>query len=276
MLLAIIEKAAAYAGAFFVSAVFSSSAAAGECVLDRQAGKVEKVQLKDVIDGDTIRLTDGRLVRFTNINAPEIAYKDKPAEPYGEQARKLVDKLLRINRTILLQVSPQKQDHYGRTLGQIFTAEEESVSEALLKNGLSFQTFMSDHDFYQSCFTQQEKKARKNILGVWKNNPISVTNNNDIHAGFMMVRGKVHGFSSSQKSQYIQLNIGEDMVLSVPKAIAPQHWVHSLINRTVEARGWVVDRNNKKNVKRWMMIIHQSDSISILGLPSKEAARIEY
>jgi len=44
-------------------------------------------QIKWVVDGDTVVLSDGQRVRYIGINAPELAHDDHKAEPYGEESK---------------------------------------------------------------------------------------------------------------------------------------------------------------------------------------------
>ena len=44
------------------------------------------IEVKDAVDGDTLRLTDGRLVRYLGIDAPEIDHKTGRADPFGHAA----------------------------------------------------------------------------------------------------------------------------------------------------------------------------------------------
>ena len=54
-----------------------------------------------VDDGDTVLLADGRRLRYIGINAPEVAYKEKKGEPFGEAAKdRAVDRLRPFNRQL--------------------------------------------------------------------------------------------------------------------------------------------------------------------------------
>jgi endonuclease YncB( thermonuclease family) len=93
----VIKKRASHRGAFFVGvlffvlALFVSPVWAVECRADRID---ETVSVSQVVDGDTLRLKDGRLIRFIGINTPELARKEKPAEPLAKKARKVLQSLL--------------------------------------------------------------------------------------------------------------------------------------------------------------------------------------
>lgn len=61
------------------------------CPLPQQA---QQVVVRQVVDGDTLRLVDGRSVRLIGINAPEIGRKGRTSEPYAEAARRRLQALV--------------------------------------------------------------------------------------------------------------------------------------------------------------------------------------
>ena len=70
-------KEASLVGAFFVSIFFSLQAAA----LCPASEPLSRVKVATVIDGDTLRLVDGRSVRLIGLNATEMGRKGRSAEP---------------------------------------------------------------------------------------------------------------------------------------------------------------------------------------------------
>ena len=67
-------KKASLVGAFFVS-VICLSAAQAYCPASERAGHRSAVQR--VVDGDTLRLSDGRNVRMIGLNTPELGKKGR-------------------------------------------------------------------------------------------------------------------------------------------------------------------------------------------------------
>ena len=66
-----------------VGAAFATSPATEDCPVDRID---EFVKVRQVFDGDTILLMDGRKVRLLGINSPELEHDDRPAEPLATGA----------------------------------------------------------------------------------------------------------------------------------------------------------------------------------------------
>src|SRR3989304_3808831 len=64
---------------------------AASCAPDRID---EYAKVKQVFDGDTIQLTDGRKLRLVGINSPELGKEDRPPEPYADQAHRAPSSVL--------------------------------------------------------------------------------------------------------------------------------------------------------------------------------------
>ena len=83
-------KKASLAGAFFVSAIWLSGAQAFCPAPDGLAS----VAVQRVVDGDTLRLSDGRSVRMIGLNTPELGKKGRADEPFAVTARKRLEALV--------------------------------------------------------------------------------------------------------------------------------------------------------------------------------------
>ena len=69
-----LTKKAPLTGAFFFFWLISFSLQAA-CPIP---GKLPTYNVRKVVDGDTLRLVDGRSVRLIGLNAPELARKGRP------------------------------------------------------------------------------------------------------------------------------------------------------------------------------------------------------
>ncbi|MDG6404383.1 thermonuclease family protein, partial [Pseudomonas quasicaspiana] len=76
-------KKASLVGAFFVAAIWLPAAQA----LCPASSSLPVAQVERVVDGDTLRLKDGRNVRMVGINTPETGKKSRSAEPFAEAAK---------------------------------------------------------------------------------------------------------------------------------------------------------------------------------------------
>ena len=268
LLEAVLKKAPAFAGAFFAFVIFATNVRADSCWLNKQAGPVEKVQLDYVVDGDTLWLKDGRKVRLISINAPETEREERPAEPYGKEAKQGLERLLVKQKDLLLQT--QGKDHYGRVLGHLLTADGQLVSAALLGQGLGFQTFMEAPHLYSDCLKAQEAKARKEKLGVWHKNPVIDLTGPSPESGFHLVYAELDKVSRPGKGDALWLEMKNNLVVKISKQVASQAWLNSLQGHKLEIRGWLIDRKEgrkllKKGFKRWLIPLYQTDSIRVIN-----------
>ncbi len=85
-----LDRRASLAGALFVfwagilSVLPLPAVAAVVCAPDRIDAQV---RVSHVIDGDTVRLSDGRHLRLIGVDTPELAHNGAPAQPLGIEAR---------------------------------------------------------------------------------------------------------------------------------------------------------------------------------------------
>lgn len=90
--------------------------------------------MQQVVDGDSLRLVDGRKVRLIGINTPELGRDGKPDEPLSVKARDALEKII-ATHTITLKMGPDKTDHYGRTLAYVMLPDGSSAGEKCCKWG---------------------------------------------------------------------------------------------------------------------------------------------
>ena len=117
----------------------------------------ETVLISDVLDGDTIRLEDGRTIRLLNINSPE---KNQPLSELATNYLKQYE-----NQTIQLEI--QGTGVYGRLLGRIFS--KDYLNLELIKKGFAHKYIVDDSEL--KLFIKEEEKARNEELGIWERSP---------------------------------------------------------------------------------------------------------
>jgi endonuclease YncB( thermonuclease family) len=81
-----------------------------------------------VLDGDTLRLADGRRIRLRSVDAPELG------RPFADEARAFTAARLQAGALTLSPADPP-HDRYGRLLADVLV-DGESLQEALLAAGL--------------------------------------------------------------------------------------------------------------------------------------------
>ena len=254
----LLKKKASLVGAFFVAAIWQLPAQA-LCTLpaDLQGG-VQSVAVRQVIDGDTLRLKDGRNVRLIGINAPEIGRKGRPSEPYAVAARQRLQALVKASGgRVELLPGTEPRDKYKRTLAHVFDRSGHNLEEQLLGEGLGYRIAVAPNTALRDCHQPAEQAARSARAGLWGQPPV-IAPGHLRQAGFALVAGQVQSVEHSGGAIWIEL--GHSLVLQVPARLsrnfAPD-FTDGLEGRRVEARGWVLDRSRKAGLKpgqaRWML-----------------------
>ena len=126
----------------------------------------ENVAVKRIVDGDTIELADGRLVRYIGVNAPEINHERNTAEPFGFEARMRNAELVGGHR-IRLEFDAERLDAYGRTLAYVFLPDGSMVNEKLLRAGLSYCLYKMPNVKYEGRLLKAQRDAMQARIGLW-------------------------------------------------------------------------------------------------------------
>ena len=136
--------------------------------------------VREVIDGDTIVLRDGRKVRYLGINAPE--HRQLYAREATNFNRRLVSGL-----PVRLEFDQVREDRHGRLLAYVYATkcevrgtkcgEETLVNEQLLAEGLAHVFFMPPNTRFAERFLQVQEKAHTARRGMWKavRGPLKIT-----------------------------------------------------------------------------------------------------
>jgi endonuclease YncB( thermonuclease family) len=170
----------------------------------------ERVRVEYVYDGDTIKLDDGRRLRFIGINTPEL--NDKHTRLLANAARSALQHLL---------------DSGDQTL--------------LLQQGFATALVVPPNTWGAHCYQRIENEARIDRKGLWGHSdyqpqaadklPLSTR-------GFRIVQGRVNGIRDSRYTLWI--DIDGPLVLQISKQdLGNFDSLESLIGKQIEARGWI-------------------------------------
>lgn len=258
-------KKASLVGAFFVSALCAYQAQAFCPMPDGLPG----VEVQRVVDGDTLRLIDGRSVRLIGLNAPELGRQNRSAEPFAEEARRRLQALVAASDgRIRLQVGSQAKDHYGRTLAHAYDGRGRNLEAQLLAEGLGYWLAVAPNLALVECLKTAERGARQARLGLWRQSSVQAPGQLR-RGGFTLVRGEVVRIERNRGG--IWLEMGGSLVLRVHEELFDSfdmRQLQDLSGRTVEARGWVVDRAKRGGLKagqaRWMLPLTDQAMLEVL------------
>ena len=126
------------------------------------------VWVDKAVDGDTLRLQDGRLVRYMGINTPEIDHLTHHADPFGWKAHRLNQQLV-AGKKVRLEPDMARKDRYGRILADVYDEEGQLVSLLLISKGLCyFYPHPSDAKATDDRLLSAQRNAMKQRSGIWE------------------------------------------------------------------------------------------------------------
>ncbi|MHC8316599.1 thermonuclease family protein [Pseudomonas sp. LB3P31] len=247
-------KKASLAGAFFVSAIWLPGA---QAFCPAPAG-LASAMVQRVVDGDTLRLSDGRSVRMIGLNTPELGKQGRTDEPFAVAARKRLEALVAASDgQVRLLPGQESQDRYGRTLAHVYGADGANLEAQMLAEGLGFQVAVAPNVDLAGCQQAAERSAREARLGVWRQSPV-VEAGQISASGFVVLSGHVSKVQRNGGGVWIELQ--DSVVLRVAPNLLRQFdlpALDKLQGKQVEARGWVVDRSRRGGLKngqaRWLL-----------------------
>lgn len=257
-------RKASILGAFFVS-VLASLPARALCPLE---GPSEQVRVASVIDGDTLRLQDGKSVRLIGLNAPEIRHRGQPAEPYAEAARRRLQALVDADDGyVKLQRGLQAKDAYGRLLAHAFDRQGRNLEAVLLEEGLGYFVAIAPNTALAGCHQPIEREARQARKGLWRD--LSPVSPRDLRqGGFALLKGRIERVETNRSGVWLEFD--GPLVVQIPSQ-ALEHFeegfLDNLSGRRVEVRGWVVDRKGRvrSSQARWLIKITHPSMLDFLS-----------
>lgn len=128
-------------------------------------------QVKRVIDGDTIELTNSEKVRYLGIDTPETSKRSPEGDwvynpqPYAEMAKDFNKKLVE-GKSVRLEFDVEKRDKYNRLLAYCFVGDA-FVNVRLLEEGLAMLYTSPPNVKYADLFVEKAKTARSLGKGIW-------------------------------------------------------------------------------------------------------------
>ena len=107
-----------------------------------------------VIDGDTLELKDGKIIRLLNINTPE----------KNEKGYELAKEFLKDIENTTIEIEEIGTDKYSRTLARIYSPEY--INFQIVKKGLAKKFLVQESELRD--FANAEKDSIELEKGIWK------------------------------------------------------------------------------------------------------------
>lgn len=134
----------------------------------------EKGKIIRVIDGDTFVCLQKKktfTVRLIGVDTPESVHTNKAKNTdWGRKVSQYTKKKL-TGKTVYLMYDTQRTDIYGRILAYVYTKKKKTFTmfnKQLLKKGYARAICYEPNHKYKTVFARQEKQARKQKKGFWK------------------------------------------------------------------------------------------------------------
>ena len=124
-----------------------------------------------VIDGDTIELRDGRLVRYIGMDTPEVRRREGDRwvyapEPFAEAATQANERLVG-GKTVRLEYDVQTRDRYGRLLAYVYVGDL-MVNAEMLRLGFAQLLTIPPDVKHVARFRALAQEAREAHRGLWR------------------------------------------------------------------------------------------------------------
>lgn len=182
------------------------------CLIGCQKTDIEGIKVKEVIDGDTVVLENGRILRYIGIDTPEVRkyigdnWVYEP-QPFGLEAEEFNRSLVE-GKYIKIEFDVQKTDKYGRLLAYCFV-NDTFVNAKILEEGFALLYTRPPNVKYVDIFVSSQKKAREEKRGIWKTESVISSDEAYKYIGqIKTVEGRILSIYEGEKA--IHLNFGRD------------------------------------------------------------------
>ncbi len=131
----------------------------------------DKFQAKviEVIDGDTVKIETGDLIRLLGIDAPETNHPDFPEQKFGRKAKEYLKNRI-LNKICLFEFNKKnKYDVYNRILAFVYL-DGKLINAEMIKNGYAY-VYLKSKNKKTNEFLILEDIARKQKKGIWNLSP---------------------------------------------------------------------------------------------------------
>lgn len=173
----------------------------------------ERVVVREVVDGDTVRLADGRELRLIGIEAPKRPLA-RPADqpwPLAEQARAALAGLVGGGEAIPY-FAGRRSDRHGLILAHLVDSQGRWLQAEMLALGLARVYTFADNRAGAADLLAIEDQARRARLGIWRDVHYRVVAADQARRfvdSFQLIEGRVLQAQTVGRSK-LYLNFGPD------------------------------------------------------------------
>ena len=259
-------------GAVAASLISIAAVPACEGLRDGPKGTVT-----EIVDGDTLLLDTGLVVRLIGIQAPKLSLgrDEQPDWPKANEAKAALIALA-LKKPVLLRYGGEEIDRHGRTLAQVYVTSDTPfwVQGKMLEAGMARVYSFPDNRACLPDLFAAEGRARTAGLGIWADSYYRVRRADrpaeiaTLSGHYELVEGRV--LKAERLGGQLFLNFGryykEDFTavidaralrLFTDGGIDPLHLGGAL----VRVRGWIDDRDGPR------VAVTHPEQIEVLAVP---------
>ena len=178
-----------------------------------------KYYVSKIIDGDTIKLSSGKIVRYIGIDTPEIMPEP---EEYAVEAKRL-NKALVEGKEVKLEFDKVKKDKYDRILAYVYF-NNQMVNSLMLSRGAAIVFNIYPNIKYADEFLALQKQAQILNKGIWRDKkPIHANHAKYFLKQIQTVTGKIVSVKTTDKTYklYFSHDIENSFKLTIFKTSIP-------------------------------------------------------
>lgn len=131
----------------------------------------EFVTVVSVVDGDTIKIEGGEVVRYIGINTPETVAPGKSVECFGKEASAKNKELVQ-GKVVELTRDVSQRDRYGRLLRYVWIGDM-MVNQVLVREGYAQVSTYPPDVANADMLLEAQRLAREEEKGLWRMCPPS-------------------------------------------------------------------------------------------------------
>lgn len=230
----------------------------------------EYFSVKQVLNGKSFLLEDGRTVRLASIQVPNIRETHglkREGEPMGKQSHRALIELLN-NQKLRFTYGAEQTDRKDRLLAMAYLADGRNVQAEMITQGWAMVYPFPDMREPLENWLKLEDEARQARRGIWKNSYWDPQSADGVDTGgkerFLLVEGTINKAAKVKGGWF--LNFDEDWktdftgVISKDdtKAEFKKDDLKRLEGQRVRIRGWIYRYNGPA------IDVHQPEQIEIL------------
>jgi micrococcal nuclease len=219
-------------------------------VIPDQLEFLRSAHVRVVVDGDTLILTDGSVVRLVGIMAPRLPFgrEEIPQQPFAQEARDALDALV-WDQKIDLYIGGTSPDRHGRILAHVFTQDGTCVQAELLDQGMARTYTFADNRAVIDLMLEHETQARAMAVGMWSHPFFQIRDAGEPGLvpvdTFELIEGRI--VEVAEFDRRIYLNFGDDWRQDTTVTVSPNNRsifadadvdFAALEGKKIRVRGW--------------------------------------